>query len=235
VRGVEGTLESRYVIYRPGDVYMDPEQPDRVLGYEAIHVADAVLERTGDPATLVLSRVNREVLTGDRVLPAEEVGIASHFYPRAPEGELRGTIISVVDGLTQVGENQIVVVDLGQADGVEVGHVMAVFQAGEVIQDELATLPPRPTEPYIELDPQRQGGIDGLSAAADRLVRELQERLAEQIERFAHPEKKPYQTVQLPDERAGLVMVVKPYESVSYALVVDATRAIHVNDTVTNP
>ncbi|MCG6935854.1 MAG: LysM peptidoglycan-binding domain-containing protein [Proteobacteria bacterium] len=41
--------------------------------------------------------------------------------------------------------------------------------------------------------------------------------------------------VQLPNERAGLVMVFKVYEKVSYALVMDATRPIHINDEVANP
>jgi len=39
-------------------------------------------------------------------------------------------------------------------------------------------------------------------------------------------------TVTLPDESAGIAMVFKVFEKVSYALVMKATRAIHINDKV---
>ena len=42
-------------------------------------------------------------------------------------------------------------------------------------------------------------------------------------------------TVRLPDERAGTVMVVRLFDRVSYALVMESTRPIRVFDRVTNP
>ena len=42
-------------------------------------------------------------------------------------------------------------------------------------------------------------------------------------------------SITLPDERAGILMVFRTYEKVSYALVMKATRVIHINDRVTNP
>ncbi|NNF96836.1 MAG: hypothetical protein HKM94_07925, partial [Halobacteria archaeon] len=41
--------------------------------------------------------------------------------------------------------------------------------------------------------------------------------------------------VTLPDERAGILMVFRTYEKVSYALVMKATRVIHIYDRVSNP
>ncbi len=52
---------------------------------------------------------------------------------------------------------------------------------------------------------------------------------------FDSYKKGPVSRVQLPEERAGLLMVFRTYEKVSYALIMEATRAIHVNDRVTNP
>jgi hypothetical protein len=42
-------------------------------------------------------------------------------------------------------------------------------------------------------------------------------------------------TVRLPDERAGTIMVVRLFDRVSYALVMESTRDIRVLDRVTNP
>ncbi|HID49603.1 MAG TPA: LysM domain-containing protein, partial [Chromatiales bacterium] len=41
--------------------------------------------------------------------------------------------------------------------------------------------------------------------------------------------------IQLPSERAGLLMVFKVYDKVSYALVMEATRPIHIHDEVRTP
>jgi hypothetical protein len=41
--------------------------------------------------------------------------------------------------------------------------------------------------------------------------------------------------VELPTERAGTVMIFRVFDRVSYALVMDATRTIHLHDQVSNP
>ena len=41
--------------------------------------------------------------------------------------------------------------------------------------------------------------------------------------------------VKLPDEIAGTLMVFRPFERVSYALVMKATQAIHILDKVKSP
>lgn len=41
--------------------------------------------------------------------------------------------------------------------------------------------------------------------------------------------------VKMPDERAGIVMVFRVFDRVSYALVMNATRTLHVLDRVSNP
>ncbi len=44
-----------------------------------------------------------------------------------------------------------------------------------------------------------------------------------------------YAPVKLPDERAGLMMVFRTFEKVSYALVLEAERSMGIHDRVTNP
>ena len=41
--------------------------------------------------------------------------------------------------------------------------------------------------------------------------------------------------VQLPDERGGELMVFRVFEKVSFGLIMESTRALHVNDRVRNP
>jgi hypothetical protein len=44
---------TNFGVYRQGQVYADPQRPSEILGYEAIHVGDVILEAEGDPATLL--------------------------------------------------------------------------------------------------------------------------------------------------------------------------------------
>jgi len=230
VRGLDSPPARQYGVYRQGDEYRNPKNPEESLGFEAIHVGDAVLRATGDPATMMLTASTREVLIGDRLLPVEDDETLARYVPRSPSKELTGSVISVAEGVSQVGEHQVVVLNLGERDGIEPGHVLVVYQRGEEVIDPLARSPkggvPEP-EAYIERDPDKQGGADGLSIAADRLVRAIQDVIV--------PEGDSYKRVRLPDQRAGVVMVFRRFERVSYALVMNAERAIHLDDTVRTP
>lgn len=239
VRGLGEDIARRYAVYRLGQAYVDPaaEDGEGLLGYEALRVADAVLLERGDPVTMVLTSSSREVLVGDRLMAVSDEDVDRNFLPRAPERPVSGQIISVVDGVSQIGQYQVVVINRGRRDGLEPGHVMAVYQRGEKIVDKLARPPAdaegeRPTR--IELDPAKQGGAEGFAQAATDLVVAIQEGLAGVVD-AVNPHPKPYQLVKLPDVRAGTVMVFRPFERMSYALVMEARRAIHVEDVVTNP
>jgi nucleoid-associated protein YgaU len=182
-RGVNEDDGERYSVFRGGDAYKDPDTGE-ILGYEAIYAAEGNVAQFGDPAKVDLTYSNREVLVGDRLLEIEDEDYDLYFIPRSPEQDVKGRIISVYDGVSQIGQYQIVVLNLGKREGMETGHVLSVYQAGDTIKDQ------------VTADPK--------------------------------------DVVTLPDEHAGEAMVFKTYEKVSYAIVMKATRAIHVLDKVTN-
>lgn len=177
-----------YNIVRPGDPYVDPKTND-VLGYEAIYLGDALLLRNGkdedDPATFTITKSVREVLNGDVLVPDEQREQMFHYTPRPPENKVSGQIMSVFNGVTEIGQYSIVVLNLGERDGMAPGHVLAAYEKGQKVQDK---------------------------------------------EQFFL-----WNSVQLPDERAGLLMVFRTYKKVSYALVMESLRALHINDRVENP
>jgi len=234
-RGLGPEPARRFTVYRQGPAYVDVD--GEVLGYEAIHVADAVLERKGDPATLVLLRSKREVLEGDRLLPVLEEEASYAYMPSAPSWPVEGRIISVLDGVTQVGTHQIVVVNLGTADGIAPGHVMAVWQAGETVVDEFAARSPRAG--LVVPEQEHEGPVETVISSAGRVGAQVV-----RAGRHMFLDLKDWaetggtgrgELVTLPDEQAGIVMVFRPFERVSYALVMKSTRNIHILDTVTNP
>lgn len=176
---------NNFAVYHIGQPYFDPSNKRRILGYEALHVADLTLLEPGDPSTLRISKAYREVLNGDKVLPADLIQPEQNFVPRAPEATIRGEIVSILDGLWRAGQYQSVVLNKGSKDGLEPGHVLAVYQSGVTVRDK------------------------GTGQNSSELT--------------------------LPDNRAGLVMVYRSFDNVSYALIMNTTRDIRANDTVTNP
>lgn len=185
VRGLDEAADNHsYAVVRRGQVYREPADPNHILGYEAIAVASADVTATGDPSTLLITRSNREVMKGDRLLPPLEEQYEQHFTPRAPESSINGQIISVLDGVSHIGRLQTVVVNRGKKDGLETGHVLAVYHTGDTLQDTIG------------------GGKE---------------------------------KVKLPNERAGTLMVVRLFDNISYALVMEATRDLRILDTVKNP
>lgn len=133
-RGVLAQPGDDFSVFRGGKAYVDPDSGE-VLGYEAIYTGDATVKAIGDPATLDLTFTNREVNIGDRLLEAEAEDFELQFFPRAPEVPMDGQIISVFDGVSQVGQYQIVVLNLGLRDGLELGHVLSLYKGGETIRD----------------------------------------------------------------------------------------------------
>ncbi|MEJ2059875.1 MAG: LysM domain-containing protein [Gammaproteobacteria bacterium] len=138
VRGLSSNIKAnRFSVFRPGQALRDPKTGE-LLGYEAIHVGDASLVKRGNPATVVLTTTNREVLKGDRLLPIEPPQ-SYNFMPHEPDQKEDGQIISLFDAISMVGRNQIVVLNLGRRNDVNRGAVFAVYQGGRTVRDPLAT------------------------------------------------------------------------------------------------
>ncbi|MCF7965981.1 MAG: LysM peptidoglycan-binding domain-containing protein [Methylobacter tundripaludum] len=184
VRSITDSKNPAHTIYRPGKTYIDPESGE-ILGYEAQYIADSLLQQTGDPATLAVTKAAGEIRTGDRTMPNTEEDIALNYFPRPPEQSVKGSIISVLGGVSQIGRYSVVVINKGAADGLLAGHELDIYKSGKVVRD------------------------------------------------FYSPTKS--DTVTLPDEVAGTLMVFRPFERVSYALVMKATQALHVLDKVQTP
>ncbi|TGD72816.1 LysM peptidoglycan-binding domain-containing protein [Mangrovimicrobium sediminis] len=132
--------ERAYGIYRPGDVYRDP-LTEELLGYQAKDIGNAKLVTSNrEPIPeLEITRVTEEVRVADRLIPLPERVIDSTFYPSAPATTLEDAYMIAVDGgVTQIGSTDIVVINKGLRDGLVIGNVLAVYQAGELVLDQVA-------------------------------------------------------------------------------------------------
>ncbi len=188
-------LGARYNLVHVGAPLKDPGTGE-VLGYQGVFTGIGRVEKTGDPARLLITESARESLDGD-LLFAEKLDVPLDFVPHAPKRKLSGRIISVVDGVSVIGQYQVVAINLGTEDGLEPGHVLSIRQSGEKVRDT----GPKPA-----------------SSAWTAAFREGFGR-----------------KVRLPTEHAGLFLVFKAYDRLSYGLIVQAEAPLRVGDAVGNP
>jgi hypothetical protein len=182
-RGELPEAEVGFGIYRNGEIFKDPKTGE-ILGYEAKDIGSArLLERHEEEiAQLEVTRITEEVRVGDRLLPTESRRIAANFQPHSSRQEVSGLMISVEGGVSQIGTLDVVALNLGRRDGVNGGQVMAIFQTGELVRDEIRR-----------------------------------------------------EKIRLPDTRAGLLMVFRTFEKMSYGIVLKSNRPLAVMDRVANP
>jgi hypothetical protein len=133
VRGTDAPSGSVFNVVERGEELVDPDTND-VLGYQGIYVGQGRLDRTGDPGTLRMLETEREAVVGNLLVDEEDVEPVN-FLPRSPEAEIEGRIISVLSGVSLIGQYQVVVINRGTNDGLEPGHVLRAFQTGRTIRD----------------------------------------------------------------------------------------------------
>jgi hypothetical protein len=161
VRGEIGQ-NSSFRIFREAKPLKDPATGS-VLGYEAAYVGAADFVRPGEsrvgadgkpeivPSTFTITNMRQEANVGDRLSPVPPREF-SNYAPHAPSGELKGQIVSIYgDGLS-AGQNQIVALNRGATDGMERGHVLALWTAGSRVKDTTD-----PTRPTLTLPDERHG------------------------------------------------------------------------------
>lgn len=226
-------------IFRPGIALRDPDTGE-ILGYEAKYVGDARVRRHGNPATLEVTKTREEINRGDLLAPARESTFPS-YMPRSPGKALHGRIMAVDNGVSELGQYQVIALNRGSRDGVEVGHVLASYRRGALVDmhgyDENRTL----------------FGSSGFgSGGGDSWFGGLRKMLGGSSNNAEHvPVASPRATtttttasgagvgtegaMRIPDERNGLVFVFRVFEKMSYAMVVRATRPIYIGDVVQTP
>jgi hypothetical protein len=123
---------TQWQIYRPSVTFVDPDT-DEELGQEVLYLGDATAEKFGDPSTMRITKSVLEINKGDYFAQAAS-GYSANFLPHAPSTNINAKIISIYGGVEQAGQRAVITLNKGQRDGIEVGHVLGVYQKGEVIK-----------------------------------------------------------------------------------------------------
>jgi hypothetical protein len=126
-------LGTSYNFVRVGEPLRDPED-NRILGYNGVYTGTGHVTRIGDPATLIMTESARETYPGDKLLPGG-VDVPLDFVPSSPKAPIQGSIMAVSDGVTVIGQYEVVVINRGARDGLVPGNVLAVYSVQDPVYD----------------------------------------------------------------------------------------------------
>lgn len=136
VRGDLGA-DTSFQVFRPGKPLRDPVTKE-VLGYEAAYLGTVKLERaaqTSDEAHVFkVVSAKEEMAVGDRLQAVPPTPILN-YVPHPPEQPVDARIVSVYGGVSQAGQNQIVTVNRGKKDGLDIGTVLELYRLGGIVTD----------------------------------------------------------------------------------------------------
>jgi len=134
VKGMPRDKGSKWQLYRPGQTFTDPDTHE-VLGIEAIYLGDVDVTDFADVSTIAITHSVQEITQGDRLVAPSNT-IAGSYLPRAPGSNISARVISVYGGVSQAGQNTVITLNKGKRDGLENGHVLALYHKGENVKSE---------------------------------------------------------------------------------------------------
>ena len=227
---------TRWNVLRPGKALKDPETGE-VLGYEVEYLGDARTLAEGAPQKIRITLSVREILPKDKLVEADD-STTFEYIPHAPEAKITGRIISAYGGMSDSGRYQTVVINRGSRDGLEPGHVLAVYREGLAVtltrdekdrmtwvNEKSSGVPEGGAWLYSDVRCLKEDGKVTYDQAADMRNTFRDTCLGNRSDR----------AVKLPDTRSGLVMVYRVYDRVSYALIMQSDGPVYLLDTVKNP
>lgn len=127
VSGLKGNAKL-WQVFRPTKPVIDPETKE-AIGHEAFYLGTANLVAEGEPATVTIATAIQEIGVNDRLIPSTRAEII-HYSPHVPSRPIQGQVAAIYGGVKETGRNSIVTLNRGKRDGIELGHVLAIYRNG---------------------------------------------------------------------------------------------------------
>lgn len=136
---VRGELKGgrNFQVFRPGTPLKDPVT-GKVVAYEAMYLGTVALSRNATPgvdvSTFMVSSTVQEMGVGDLLVAAPPAALRN-YVPHAPEHTIEARVMSIYSGVTYAGQSQIVSINKGALDGLDIGSVLQLYHFGKVVPD----------------------------------------------------------------------------------------------------
>ena len=221
VKGLRRDKGENWQIYRRGDKLVDPDS-GATLGYLGLYLGEARVRQFGDISRIEIVRSTQEIYTGDSLVAIVKEAPIFAYVPRAPPGNVKGRVMSLNDNLYETGRYSVVSLSRGTKDGLEAGHILALYRSPDTARYSLRTSPMFGRTGPTGTDSRRPYFEEQLNVR-DSPVFSLQKPINDS------------DLAKLPEERYGLVMVFRSFERASFALVMQSKLPVAIDDIFTTP
>ncbi|MBY0241588.1 MAG: LysM peptidoglycan-binding domain-containing protein [Burkholderiaceae bacterium] len=136
---VRGDLKegTSFQVFRPGKPLKDPET-QAVIGQEAFYLGMLKLVAPAAPGsevhTFIVATAKEEMGKGDLLMQMPPSPM-NHFVPHPPERQVNAAVVAIYGGVAHAGQNQVVSVNRGKLDGLDVGSVLQLYHRGKTVTD----------------------------------------------------------------------------------------------------
>ncbi|NMP30823.1 LysM peptidoglycan-binding domain-containing protein [Thalassotalea sp. M1531] len=124
-------LGKSYAIYYIDDEIIDPET-EKSLGFNVKLTGTAQAIRSGDmakrrPGTLLVNSANREIRSGNIVMPINEGQLLPSFFTMQKADEsVRGLIVKASSDNREFGKLEVIMINRGEMHSVKVGDILTI-------------------------------------------------------------------------------------------------------------
>jgi len=214
-RGVNEDKVRDYHVFRPARPLFDPDDADRKspIAYEAFYLGAAQVTKDGEVTTMRIQESTQEIGVGDRLVPISRGSLVMSYVPHRPDRALDGRIISIYGGVDQAGTQQIVALNRGGRDGLEIGHVLTLLETGATVRDRTVE-----NKEFVKLPDERIGEMF-VFRVADAIAYALVMRVTKPVkvgDRFVDPDSTALAESGAPRSRAAAAPVAPTPKRVWY-------------------
>ena len=136
--------------------------------YTRLHPLIKVPTRTAQP--LEVTTIVSEITKGDYLLKITDEHDPFQIMPHAPKQQVKGKIVSIMDGIQEAGTFQTIILNLGTKDGIDKGTVVSLLNKTRQIKAD----PPRDAD-------SKSGIIKYLSIPAEEIGLAIVYRVSENL------------------------------------------------------
>jgi nucleoid-associated protein YgaU len=139
---VRGTLheDTAFQAFRPGAPLKDPVS-GKVIGYEAAFLGTLKLQAAAQPGsdvhTFAVTTAVQEMGKGDQLRAVPPAPI-QNYAPHPPAQPVDARVVAIYGGVSHAGQHQIVSINRGKLDGLDIGAVLQLYHSGQTVSDSTA-------------------------------------------------------------------------------------------------
>ena len=136
---VRGNLNgaTSFQVFRPGKPLLDPVTK-KAVGTEAFYLGTLKLQREAAPGsdvhTFIVASAKEEMGVGDQLMQMPPTPM-QNYVPHPPEAKVDARVLAIYNGVTHAGQNQVVSINRGKLDGLDIGAVLQLYHKGQTVRD----------------------------------------------------------------------------------------------------